>query len=233
MRVIVSFCMVALVFCFAACSKKSAAKPASQVSSISNSDGSNWNFAYDDQGRIATILYTSQSSTTTRTFQYGNKEIFLSTVDQAGTLTTDTLDLNPDGSISMDRGRQNNEVYTSIYTYSNGDLDYVKTSEVNNGVPSSYYSTDDYQNGDMISNSGGVTYTYYQNQPSVPFDDNTVFDYENYGNAAHVTKCAHMVQTYNTSYGTITFSYVYDSLKRVTQIDYQDAILTSTNINWQ
>jgi len=148
-------------------------------------------------------------------------------------VTTDTLELNSDGTISMDRGRQNNNVYTSVYTYSNGDLAYEKTSVINNGVPSSYYSTDDYQNGDMISNSGGVTYTYYQNQPFVPFDDNAVFDYENYGNAAHVIKCEHMVQTYNTSNGTITYSYVYDSLKRVTQIDYQNAVLTSTNINWQ
>jgi YD repeat-containing protein len=225
--------MVAAMLSFVDCSKKSTSKPASQVSSIKNSNGATWNFSYDDQGRIETILYAYQANSTTRTFQYGNKELFLSTVDQAGTVTIDTLELNADGSVSSEREVVNNQHYHSTDSYSNGDLDTSTYTASYNGVPITSTSTYTYQNGDMVSNSGGVTYTYYQNQPAAALDFNQAGEYENYGNACHDIKCAHMMQTYTTSNGTITFTYDYDSLGRVTEIDYGNAELTSTTITWQ
>ena len=225
--------MVCLALFWTGCSKKSTSKPASQISSIKNSNGATWEFSYDGQGRIETILFSYQGNSTTKTFQYGNKEVFTSTVDQGGTVTTDTLDLNPDGSVSRDRTVVNNVLYTSTNSYSNGDLDTTTYTAPYNGVLQTSISTCTYQNGDMIANSGGVTYTYYDNQPAVAVDFNQAGEYETFGNACHNIKCAHMMQTYTTTNGTITFTYMYDSLGRVTEIDYGNAELTSTTITWQ
>ncbi len=232
MRFILSFCLIGLALFFANCSKKSTSKPASQVSSIKNSNGETWNFSYDGQGRVTTILYSYDSASFTKTFQYGKLTVFTSNIDQSGNVTIDTLELNSDGSIGTDKYWSGNQGYLEKYTYSNSGADTMTVTSIN-GNPYFNLSTSTFQGGDMISNSGGVTYTYYQNQPAKPLDDIQVGEYESYGNAAYSTKCQHMVQTYNTIYGTITFTYTYDTLGRVTQIENENAYIQSTAITWQ
>lgn len=225
--------MIALALGWAGCSKKSSSKPASQIASISNSNGATWNFSYDGQGRVETILYSFGTASFTKTFKYANNEVMTSTLDQTGNLTLDTLDLNADGSISIDRSVEGNAVSIAKYSYFNGDLDTSSYTTVTNGVQNGDISTYTFDNGDLVSTSFGVTYTYYQNQPATAVDQIQAGAYETYGNAAYTFKCLHMAQSYTSMYGTINFTYTYDSLGRVTQIAYENSTLQSTTISWQ
>jgi YD repeat-containing protein len=236
-----------------ACAKKSASKPVSQVSSISNSDGENWNFTYDGQGRVATILYINGTSSSTKTFQYASKQIWTSATDQSGNVITDTLDLNSDGTISSDKESTSIAQFflLSTYSYVNGEIDTATNTATivyligirplpsvytfQNGDLTSYTTSEivTTQYGQSTTSSNQTTYTFYANQPAVALDVMQLGQYETYGNMAHTIKCAHMVQSSSSGGSTSTYVYTYDSLGRVAQVTYGNGAFLSTTITWQ
>ena len=211
------------------CSKKSSSASSSGCkivsATLSGTTGTGTiDFSYNDDGKIASIVSSLSTGTTTKSFTYsGNVVMIYTTTGGSSAVTTDSIVVNNDGLMMSDISRSASNVSFLVYNYSGTEVTSETTQAGNDPVVTVNFN---FTNGDFDGFPQSNEVFAYNDKPSEQGD---YFQFSQLlATGVPWIQCAHQAVSISANVDKASITYTYDNSGKITQMQIVDAGQTAT-----
>jgi len=200
------------------CSKKSSSAASSSGCKIASAtlsgttETGSIDFSYNDDGKIASIVSSLSTGTTTKSFTYiGNVVMISTTTSGSSAVTTDSIVVNSDGLMLSDINRSATDVSFLIYNYSGTEVTSETTTDNTTPVVTLNYT---FTNGDL---NGLQNEAFAYNDKA-----SEQGDYFQFSQLLEIgvpwIECAHQAVSISSGAITESITYTYDNSGKITEM---------------